>query len=280
MRELAVLMATKNATELERTMGEKILSRRGADRAAGSADRTDLRDQGLERRTWIAALRLTSDPDFQSYLDLWENSEAVRQFEAQRIALVGTAQDGPPERRRLSTWMESAGDRVEALWQIEQAAIGRMLATLEMALSTERRAMVRDMLLLASFLAPFAGLATVQIRRVDRSVADLTRSIRDLCMDPESPVSPDCPQGDLGRIVQALRVLRLTQVGHRRAMEEAERLRQDVDLELSTVVDAASRGQTDRRLELFGLDGHGAALARGVNRLLDQIEKDMRSGSA
>lgn len=272
MRTVAALMTAKDAVGLERAIGATILGQRETGRTPAAEDRAELQDQGVIRRARLATFRAIADADSRSFLDLWERSRAVRRYEAARRALMAPAPAGPDI--ALSDWMAGADRVMDALRALELEATGRHFGTLDAEIAAARADALRQLGLAAALIAVLGALAAWTTRRVDRSIRGLIMTVCRLSIDPRTARIEACPQKDLDQIASGLSILRAAQIEQMRAVEAAERLRSSVDEELDRVFGAVEAGAVDRRVDVLGLDAHGAVLARGVNRLLDQMERD------
>ncbi|TFL17662.1 nitrate- and nitrite sensing domain-containing protein [Jannaschia formosa] len=267
---LASLMAAKDAIGLERTIGLVLHAARGTPQPG--EDRAALTAQALVTRTRLQAFRLVADDESRGFLDLWERSSAVRRFEAARADLLseeGSARDVVP-----ADWLERADAAIGALRAVETGETARLVERLDGELAAIRAGIFRDIALFCALLLLFGGIAHVTRRRVDSSIRNLIGTVCRLTTDASTTRIRPCPQRDLNQISDALDILRAVQIERHRSQLATEALRSSVDAELDRLFAAIEQGATHGRMTVLGLDAHGATLARGVNRLLDRIERD------
>ena len=273
MQRLAMLMATTEATGREAAVGAGIAARRAAGRTVDPRDLLELARQRTIAETWLGALRAAADDEAAERLDLWARSPARTRLERARSALAADASGAAPERPSPAGWLARADAAVAALGAVEAAAMDRLGATLDGEIAGTTREIGRDALLLAVLIAAFGIFAYATTRELDRSIRRLVRSVCRMCVDIENAQVHACRQPDLRQLSDALRILRKTHIRQRDAIEATEQVPENMDRQMTALCDAASVGRTDRRLDVLGLDGNAAALARGVNRLLDQLER-------
>jgi hypothetical protein len=278
-RTLATLTALKDTIGLERAMGAAILAQRSAGLAPSAEDYAELARQRVVRESWTAAFRLLDDADSQSFLDLWERSDDVGRFEGAYAAL----RDAPEDAVRsasLGGWIDGADEMIDALRAIEIDLESRIAGELAGELVARGRALALEAGLLALVSTGFSALAILTLRRIDRSIRGLIRTTCRLSFDTGGVRVDSYPQRDLDRIAGGLRMLQAVQSDRRLEREAAERIREDVEGKLRQLFEGSARGAVPGRLEVLGLDRQSASLARGVNQLLDQIERTGRAGPA
>ncbi|UWQ18993.1 nitrate- and nitrite sensing domain-containing protein [Jannaschia sp. M317] len=283
MRNASALMVAKDAVGLERAMGGAIIANLAAGRAVPEALRRELQDQQLIRDTWLAGFRMVADEEARVSTDLWARAPETTKFLAARAALLDPTGRDTRLPASPQAWFTIADRLIDSLRTLEVEGNVRLNEALDAETTALWHAFVRDLTFLAGLFMIFGSLAYLTLHRVDQSIGSIIASIHAMSQDPVGTRVPPCSQADLNQISEALSALRAAQIERRMSAAAAEDIRIYVDERLDDVLAAAARGDADRRIDVLGLDAHGAVLARGINRLLDQIESDQsnnRSASA
>ncbi|GIT92970.1 hypothetical protein JANAI62_34280 [Jannaschia pagri] len=272
IRDSRLLMAAKDSVGLERALGAAMLAGPDNGTSSDASEPRALADQALVSTTILRQFTAAAKEETKLLLDLWQRSVAAQAFATSRDTLLTMPTPAPlPD---AETWWAQADAAILGLRKVERALHDHLYDTLEAEKADGWAAMKANAFLLIALLLSLGSLALVTLRRVDQSIRNLIGTICRLSVDASTTRVRGCPQRDLNQISNALKILRAAQIERRRNLEAAELLRSSIDHRLNEVLENAQAGIMDRRIEVLGLDAHGAVLARGINRLLDQIERD------
>jgi methyl-accepting chemotaxis protein len=138
-------------------------------------------------------------------------------------------------------------------------------------------------------IALFLGVAFAVFvaRSITRPVSDMTASMTRLAdgdLSVEVPATQN--RDEIGEMAKAVLVFKDNAVQKKR-MDEAEAARmaaereqeeaarrreQAIGVEIASLIDAVSKGELDRRIDLAGKDGFYKTMSEGVNRLTDTVQ--------
>jgi methyl-accepting chemotaxis protein len=138
-------------------------------------------------------------------------------------------------------------------------------------------------------IALFLGVAFAVFvaRSITRPVSDMTASMTRLAdgdLSVEVPATQN--RDEIGEMAKAVLVFKdnavqkkrmdeaeAARMAAEREQEEAERRReQAIGAEIASLIDAVSKGELDRRIDLAGKDGFYKTMSEGVNRLTDTVQ--------
>ena len=272
---LATLMAAKNAVGLEQEQVAEILTRQPPDLLPLATMKSQLRERMLVRRTLMTELRMSANDELRETLDLLGVAPETRAVSHDRIRALTSGQvDGSRPWAGPGQFAANADARLAGLRGLERSGLVRLDSALASRAAAMRNKAILELVVLSSILMLLGSLATRAKLRVDRFMRLLSQTIRSLSGDPQGATIPQWSRTDMNQIAKALAELKTSQVERLRTQEIALETRNRVDEKLSLVLSDQWPGRTRHRIDLLGLDAHGAVLARGINRLLDQIEFD------
>lgn len=264
MRTALTLMRVKGDAGHQKVRGLQLLSGRDAPALHVAFV------EGLgQERAGLEIFRTQAAPASGSDLSLSERIPAVVQlFQWQDNLARGT---GPLPSR--GAWIAASARWIDALRRVETSETARMWAEVHDEVRGANARIGGRLALLAGLIAVFGGAGLMAMRSVGTSVTSIIRAICRLTVDAQGATIPACPQKDLNQISRALRVLRAAQMNRENSHLETERRRSRFDAEVDEMLRSVSKGHRGRRLDVLGLDSANAVLARGINDLLDQIER-------
>jgi methyl-accepting chemotaxis protein len=130
-------------------------------------------------------------------------------------------------------------------------------------------------------------VAFLTARSIVRPVVQMTGAMTDLAAgDLTVTVPAQDNQDEIGQMAKAVQVFKDNAVEKKR-MDEAERERleaerraleaqrareQAIGEEIATLIDAVSKGDLERRIDLVGKDGFYRTMSEGINRLTDTVQ--------
>jgi methyl-accepting chemotaxis protein len=143
--------------------------------------------------------------------------------------------------------------------------------------------------LIVAGISLFLGVAFAAFvaRSITRPVSDMTASMTRLAdgdLSVEVPATQN--RDEIGEMAKAVLVFKDNAVQKKR-MDEAEAARmtaereqeeaarrreQAIGVEIASLIDAVSKGELDRRIDLAGKDGFYKTMSEGVNRLTDTVQ--------
>ncbi len=148
---------------------------------------------------------------------------------------------------------------------------------------------VQDTLLILAPLVTigFGGLSFLLVRRQMRAVSAIEDTMRHLA---DHRLDVDVPgldrHDEIGSMAKAVQVFKDNAIDKKR-MDEAERTRIDqerreseaqrarehaIGAEIAALIDAVSKGDISRRIDLSGKDGFYRTMSEGINRLTDTVQ--------
>lgn len=172
-----------------------------------------------------------------------------------------------------AAWIAASSRWIEALRVVETSETSRMEVEVVDEVAAVTAKIAWRVALLAGLFSFFGGVAWIATRSVGTSVQSIVRAICRLAVEARGATIATCPQKDLNQISQALRVLRSAQLSRENSHLETERVRSRFDEEVDAMLRSVAEGHHGRRLDVLGLDSANAVLARGINGLLDQLER-------
>ncbi|MEL6585542.1 MAG: nitrate- and nitrite sensing domain-containing protein, partial [Pseudomonadota bacterium] len=274
MRDSIAWIYAKDSAALEWALGAAMVAE--GDQAKRLSYANALRAQTITTQARLDNVISTASSLGRSSIAARLDTQVIDDFEAFRTARLHDAVAHQTEgwgRDLRQTWFDLADAYMGELRAIEVAAQGRLTRAVEASGTEWWSFLQQQAILLIGLVTFFGSVAWLTIRAINASLQRIISTICHLSVDAPQTKVPECPQADLNQITDALRILRSVQLSRDRQQEESEQLRARLDRKLDEVLTAVDSGPVEDRIEVLGLDAQSATLARGVNRLLDQLER-------